>query len=87
MASIKRSMAVHPAPIVMEGGRPRHPHLHERKIDHKHEEGFAPWTGLWGYRISRVTNSVVYRPGFLLMAKDVEKLIEDGWTVSVLSKR
>jgi hypothetical protein len=36
--------------------------------------------------ISRVTNSIEFRPGMPLSRRQVELLIEDGWTVTVLSK-
>jgi hypothetical protein len=83
----KQSMSVHPAPIVVENGRLRHPKDGERR----YANGFAsdlwePWPGEWGYRITRVTNSVDYRPGFLLNKPQVQSLIDQGWTVTVLSK-
>jgi hypothetical protein len=81
---IKRSMAVRPSPIVMDGTRVRFPTDEERPVDHYGIR--AEWHGFWGYRITRVTNSVDYRPGLALTKMDVQKLIADGWTVSVLSK-
>ena len=81
---IKRSMAVHPHPIVYEdSGRARYPTAEERGVREWGEE--PPWHGAWGYRITRVTNSTEYRPGLPLTKADVDHLIEEGWTVSVLS--
>ncbi len=80
----KRSMSVRPAPIVVIGNFVRHPENGERKLDRNGD--WEPWTGQWGYRITRVTNSVDYRPGFLLTKPRVQSLIDEGWTVSVLSK-
>jgi hypothetical protein len=58
----------------------------EGKIPPTHGGGFEhQWLGEWGYRITRVTNSVDYRPGFALSKAQVRALIDDGWTVSVLS--
>ena len=37
------------------------------------------------FLISRVTNSVDYCPGEELAKDEVKKLIDEGWTVSVLS--
>jgi hypothetical protein len=76
---IKKSMAVRPSPIVMDGEKVRFPTRDE--TIHTME-----WHGFWGYRITRVTNSVEYRPGLALTKKQVEELINSDWTVTVLSK-
>jgi hypothetical protein len=81
---IKRSLAVHPCPIIIDGARIRFPTHAERYSDGNLS---AEWTGFWGYRISRVTNSVELHPGIALTKSRVEELINDGWTVTVLSKR
>jgi hypothetical protein len=77
-------MSVHPAPIIIDGSKIRFPTEKERYPDGVRT---YEWTGFWGYRISRVTNSVEYRPGLALSKSEVEELINAGWTVSVLSKR
>ena len=77
---IKRSMTVRPSPIVVEMARIRLPHPSE------YDDAEYDWRGEWGYRITRVTNSTDYRPGFLLTRGDVDSLIADSWTVTVLSK-
>ena len=81
-------MSVHPSPIIVEGGRARLPDHKERKLIELGPNMFeeAAWDGEWGYRITRVTNSVDYRPGFYLTRNDIEGLIGVGWTVTVLSK-
>lgn len=37
-----------------------------------------------GFYITRVTNSVEYSPGKTIEKDAIKKLIDDGWTVSVL---
>lgn len=79
---IKRSMAVHPAPIVLDGERVREPTPKELYLKHGGEH---EWSGEWGYRITRVTNSVDFHPGWVISKDHVRALIEDGWTISVLT--
>jgi hypothetical protein len=88
MGKVKRSMAVRPSPIVVQpNGFARLPTNSERyDYDHRGNKRYKEWTGEWGYLISRVTNSTEYRPGFVLTRDQVNKLINDDWTVSVLSK-
>jgi len=89
----KRSMAVRPHPVVLvNAAHARFPSSTERGAvwDEKFKSFMWPrgepeWRGAWGYRITRVTNSVEFRPGMALSKVQVQKLIDDGWTVSVLS--
>lgn len=78
---IKRSMAVNPAPIiVLEDGSARHPTSREHEARRRN----GLWKDEWGYYITRVTNSVDYSPGLVLTKAQIQKLIDDNWTVTVL---
>ena len=78
---IKRSMAVYPSPIVFVDGTVQVPEGHGLYVKTKQ----GKWTGEWGYRITRVTNSIEYDPGAVLAKEHIQRLIEDGWTVTVLT--
>jgi hypothetical protein len=85
---IKRSMSVYPHPIVEKSdGSSRFPTFEENPFVYDQETGLSKqqWQGQWGYKIKRVTNSVDYRPGLPLSKTQVKKLIEDDWTISVLT--
>lgn len=74
-------MSLHPAPVVMDNGNPRFPN--DKELAMRNSGG--RWKGDWGYRISRVTNSVDYSPDMPMCKDEIVKLIEAGWTVTVLS--
>ena len=81
---IKRSMAVYPSPVVMVGDEARLPSREE--YSRSNWDGrYESWKGDYGYNITRVTNSVDFRPGEALSKKHIAWLIEQGWTVTVLS--
>jgi hypothetical protein len=84
--NIKRSMSVRPSPIV-EKDCARSPSRKDKRWGDYDDYGDGyNWCGPWGYVITRVTNSTEYRPGLHLTIKQVNELIEIGWTVSILSK-
>lgn len=86
---IKRSMAVHPAPVERAwDGSLAFPESYDRRwADNEYRATFARnWKNEWGYRVTRCTNSLAYRPGTLLTKEEIEGLILEGWTVSVMSK-
>jgi hypothetical protein len=81
---IKRSMAVYPSPVVMTGEVARLPSRED--YSRSNWDGrYESWKGDYGYNITRVTNSVDYRPGEALSKNHIAALIDDGWTVTVLS--
>lgn len=87
MANIKRSMAVFPSPIVIEDDKVRHPKDEERFT--RNDIGYRVakyWDGTWGYTVSRVTNSTDYSPGDPVTKLLVDRLIEDGWTITILKE-
>lgn len=81
--AVKRSMSVRPSPIHDdETERPRYPDYGDaRWVTYGYD-----WSGPWGYVITRVTNSTEYRPGWRMTRDQVNELIRDEWTVSILSK-
>lgn len=86
---IKRSMAVHPAPVERNAmGEMDFPAQYDRRwADNEYRNTYARnWKGEWGYRVTRVTNSTAYRPGTLLTKDEIEQLIAEDWTVSIMSK-
>ena len=86
MSRIKRSMAVRPAAIHADKvAHARHPESNDSRWAYKGDI-YPEWAGPWGYKVVRVTNSTDYRPGFLLTTDQVDALIYEGWTVSVLSR-
>jgi hypothetical protein len=87
MSTIKRSMSVRPSPIDVDGvAIPRHPNRNDMRWEGPDWSCSRKWTGPWGYIVARVTNSTEYRPGWLLTKAKVDALINDGWTVAVLSR-
>lgn len=80
---IKRSMAVHPAPVVVEEGKARRA-LNTEYRGTNYGEKTMEWHGVWGFEITRVTNSVDYMPGAYLTKEQVQALIGDDWTISVI---
>lgn len=87
MSTIKRSMAVRPAPIGDDVCLIcKAPADNDGRWKQPVQYGPYKWTGPWGYVITRVTNSTDYRPGWLLNKTQVDDLIVQGWTVSVRSR-
>lgn len=95
MTTIKRSMAVFPCPIVAENAHhhraPRDDDAGWTRVYYDYNDPTrghynTKWNGTWGYKIKRVTNSTDYKPGWHLSKEVVDRLISEGWTVSVLSK-
>lgn len=85
--TVKKSMSVRPSPIINENGPVRIPSYDHPKYTRVENSWERPkWTGSWGYVIARVTNSTEYNPGWALSKAAVDRLIADGWTVSILSK-
>lgn len=94
MASkIKRSLTLRPSPIYEDGISFAHyPSENDRRWEQPNPNVypysyFKKWTGCWGYVIARVTNSTAIRPGMYVTRAKVDELIEEGWTVTVLSKK
>lgn len=86
MSSIKRSMSVRPTAIAHDKvEHARHPESTDSRWVYKGVI-YPEWAGPWGYVVTRVTNDTDYRPGFLLTKDQVDALIYEGWTVSVLSR-
>lgn len=77
-------MAVYPCPMIVEqtGGEMRAPRDQEM---YRRTDLAGKWTGEWGYRITRVTNSVEFHPGTVMSKEHIQALINDDWTVTVLT--
>lgn len=81
---VKRSMAVHVAAVVTEGSNTRFAVADDYQVNENGHRVYG-WHGPMGYRVSRVTNSVSFAPGDALTKDEVEKLINEDWTISVLA--
>jgi len=78
----KPTIAVYQSPIVRENRYVRFPTPTERDLD----RAYPRWSGEWGYKVKRVTNSLEPHPGIAVDRAFLEDLIQQGWTVTVLSK-
>lgn len=84
---VKRSLTLRASPIHEDGISFAHyPSDSDRRWTQVDTYSPWKWTGPWGYIVARVTNSTSIRPGFYLTRGKVDELIEEGWTVTVLSK-